>query len=332
MPFTVDLQEGESCIANLSFVADKKKPPFFIAIGDRALYLLRSKLVAVRDATYTQRVPLENVREVRVYKVHPLISWIVAATMVTVGVSITWLMLLPILRGERGQVSGYPPAIAIVGAVIPFAIRRRYALRITLTDGTYKWKPPIVIDTASKNAINAFLGQIIEASRTARLNVVDEREVAREPQKDLPTSKYPIAKPYEATPVRGSNIRNCYHCGRPLLISKWDDWNGFLFTCPHCGNIHGKSWNPFAVVFSSIFLNAFTFFATLRWRKALPLFIVFAAYGAAASWALDEGRMSQSVELLVMSGFFVGPAVINAYLLLRHQFDLSRVAAFSAKA
>src|SRR3954467_15281542 len=182
MPFTVELQEGERCIANLSFVENQKKPPFFIAVGTRALYLLRSKLVAVRDSTYTQRVLLENVREVRIYKVHPLISWIVAAIMVTAGVSTTWLMLLPILKGEKGQFSGYPPAIAVVGAVIPFAIRRRYALKITLTDDTYKWKPPIVIDTASKNSINAFLGQIVDASRAARLNVVDEREPIQERQ------------------------------------------------------------------------------------------------------------------------------------------------------
>jgi len=328
MPFTVDLQPGETCITNLSFVADKKQP-FFIAIDDRALYLMRSKVFATRDPIYTQRVPLENVREVRIFRIHPLVMWTVAAVMIIVGGVTTWAMLQPLLHGEKAQVSGYPPAIAIVGAVIPFVTKRRYALKVTMVDGTYKWKPPIVVDKASRNATAAFLGEIANACRTARLNVVDEQEGLAEKKT---TSLYPLAQAYEGVPVAGKVIRNCYHCSRPLLLGRWDDLNGFLVTCPHCGNPHGKSWNVPLRLFGSIFLNALGFFFTLRWKQALPLFIVFAAYAAFATRALDDGRWSQTSELIGMSIYFMGPVVVTAFLVLRHQSDLKRVAAFKASA
>ena len=107
MPFDVNLEEGERLLENLSFVVPKNSQVFHIAISDRALFLPRKKFFAVKDPSYSERVPLNRVREARVKKLSPFLLWTLALLMVVVGVATTGLMMLPILRGEGGQVSGY---------------------------------------------------------------------------------------------------------------------------------------------------------------------------------------------------------------------------------
>jgi hypothetical protein len=175
MPFDINLEEGERLIANLSFVVPKDPEPFHIAITDRAIFLPRIKFFAVQDPTYCERVLLSQVVEAKVKKLSPFFLWTLAFLMVIVGMVTTGMMLLPVLKGEGGKVSGYPPAVAIVGLVIPFVSRRRYGLSISIVDETFLWKPRLHVDRASRSGLEIFLTQTADALRQAGIKVTDER-------------------------------------------------------------------------------------------------------------------------------------------------------------
>lgn len=76
-------------------------------------------------------------------RITPVFVLILAALMVTAGGILTAIMLGPYLRGEGGFTS-YPAALVVGGLVIPFIVRRRYALHVQTVDGTFQWKPPIL--------------------------------------------------------------------------------------------------------------------------------------------------------------------------------------------
>lgn len=175
MPFDISLEEGEQLIANLTFLVSRDPAAFRIAITNRAVFLPKKKLFALKDPTYCERVPLNRVVEVKVKKLNPLFLWTLALLMIVGGTVITALMMFPILRGEGGQLSGYPPAVALVGLVIPFVARRRYGLSISIVDEAFLWKPRVHVDRASRDAVGVFLTQAAEAFRQAGVNVKDER-------------------------------------------------------------------------------------------------------------------------------------------------------------
>ena len=85
MSFDVKLEESEQLIALLSFMASKQSEAFHVAITDRALFLPRKKLFAVKDPTYCERVPLNRVIEANVKKLSPYFLWTLALIMVLVG-------------------------------------------------------------------------------------------------------------------------------------------------------------------------------------------------------------------------------------------------------
>jgi hypothetical protein len=176
MPFDLSLEEGERLIANLSFVVPKDPAAFHIGITNRAVFLPRRKFFAVKDPTYSERVPLNRVVEAKVKRLNPFLLWTLAVLMVAVGTVTTLLMMLPVFRGESGHLSGYPPALAVVGLMIPFVSRRRYGLSISIVGETFLWKPRLHVDRASRNALQVFLTQTGDALREAGVNVKDERK------------------------------------------------------------------------------------------------------------------------------------------------------------
>jgi len=323
MPFDITLEKGERLIANLSFMASRNSAPFHIAVSNRAIFLPRKKLFAVKDPTYCERVSLNRVVEGRVKKLDPYVLWSLALLMVAGGTATTGLMLLPILRGEGGQFSGYPPAVALVGLVIPFIATRRFGLSISMTDETFLWKPPLLVDRASRGTLQHFLAQVADAFRRAGVEVKDERESS------LPVSRpesnadaYPVAKAYgESSQIKGV-LRACYHCGKPLKISRWDDWNGFLFRCPYCERVHGKPWRAYPTLLASVLLNGISFFFTMRWKHALPWFVGFALLFVSISFVLDRGQLPETLSLALLGVAFMGPLAVNSVLLLRHEMAL----------
>jgi hypothetical protein len=323
VPFDVNVEEGERLIANLAFVASRNAEAFRIAITDRAIFLSRKKFFAVSDPTYSERVPLSQVVEVKVKRLNPYFLWALTLLMVVGGTITTALMFLPVLRGEAADISGYPPAVALVGLVIPFIARRRYGLSIQMVMGDFLWKPPLLVDRVSRNAVDHFLTQAADAFRQSGVKLADERDPAH---LRLPgifkTSAYPVAGRFdEPSSLRGVR-RACFHCGKALRISRWDDWNGFLFRCPCCGGTHGKPWNASITLLASIFLNGLSFFLTMRWKRALPLFLGFALLCASVSFVLDRGSLPETPKLVLLGIFLLGPLAINSTLLLQHEMAL----------
>ncbi len=328
MSFDIHLEDGERMIANLSFIAGKSGS-LNIAISDRAAYLPRRKFFAVSDPNYCERVPLNRVHRATVRKLNPYFLWALAFVMVLAGSVTTVLMMLPVLRGEAGTVSGYPPAIVVVGLIIPFIARRRYGLTISIVDDAFSWKPPLFVDSASRKAVGSFLDRVAEACRKAGISVRDEREVSATPIQGVARSNgYPTADLYSEVTKKGIR-RLCYHCAVALRISRWEDWNGFLFRCPHCGDVHGKSWSAYRIVLASLFLNTLSFFLTMRLKRALLFFLVFALLLAGISVALERGRLSGVSELVLLCVAFLGPFAINSVLLLRHETALKTASAVS---
>jgi len=251
--------------------------------------------------------------------------------MVIAGAVTTGLMILPVLRGEGGQLSGYPPAVAIVGLVIPFIAKRRYGLSISIVDEVFLWKPRLNVDRASRNALESFLSQTADALRQAGVNVRDERDSSPSASKEAGRPHaYPLAKPGDSSGSRDV-LRNCCRRGNPLKISRWEDWNGFLFRCPHCEGIHGKPWRAYVILLASVLLNALSFFFTLRWRWALPLFFGFTVLAGFVGLALDRGQLSETLKLALLTTVFLGPLAINSVLLLQHEMALKAASVIRTK-
>lgn len=133
-----------------------------------------------------------------------------------------------------------------------------------------------------------------------------------------PPGRHPLPSEERLRPVE------CVHCSGPLGVTVWDDWNGFLVVCPHCGGCHGRRWGLERTLLAGLVLNALSFFLTFRPRPATWLF---AGYVAAVAAGLvlairfedHDGPLLAAVAVLVL-----GPLLVNVVALIRHQIDLDR--------
>lgn len=132
----------------------------------------------------------------------------------------------------------------------------------------------------------------------------------------VPVGFYPIPN------RRGFHAVECVHCARPLGVTRWDYWNGFLVVCPHCRGYHGKPWSIEKPLVAGLFLNALSFFLTMRPRQA----IVAIAGFVVACWALvvlaGENQTHDGFTIAAGITIVLGPVVINAIQLVRHQSRL----------
>jgi hypothetical protein len=182
MPYHIVLEAGEELIGSFSLTLSKRAEPFVFAVTNQALFLPRKKFFAVKDPTYFERVPVRTVREVRVQRLRPYAMLVLAAIMIVVGGTTTFLMVRPLLKGKGGQVSGYPPALVVVGAVIPFAIRGRYGFVVHYGEKEFRWKPTISVDRKSRVATADLLTEIARACGEAGCRVQDERSALPQAQ------------------------------------------------------------------------------------------------------------------------------------------------------
>jgi hypothetical protein len=179
MAWTIEMEPGEQVILDAEYQASEKSEPFAFGISNRALFLPAKKTFALtNDPYYFRRVPLSEIRELRIRRLKPFAMLVLALMMVVVGLYTTIGMFTPAYRETGGQIKGYPFAILVAGVVLPFAVRGRFGLVVSQTNGTYKWKPPIVIDRASKDKIAQVIAAIVEGSRKAGIPVTDERAAA----------------------------------------------------------------------------------------------------------------------------------------------------------
>jgi hypothetical protein len=77
-----------------------------------------------------------------------------------------------------GKMNGLPIAIFVGGLILPFIARGRFGLVVTLAKGKFRWKPPLVVDRASKENVAAVLAAIVQGCRSAGIHVLDERSTA----------------------------------------------------------------------------------------------------------------------------------------------------------
>jgi hypothetical protein len=177
MAYNVVPEPGEKVEAGIKLKLSKKALPFYFAVSNRAIYIPRIKLIGKTDPYYFQRVPIEQVRHVTVKRLPPYALWLLAALMIPIGLVTTFWMMEPVLRQEPGmhRVSGWPIAVFVGGVLIPFAAKGRFGLDIRFSGGRYRWKPPLVVDKASKQRIAQTIQTIIAACEKCGVQVLDQR-------------------------------------------------------------------------------------------------------------------------------------------------------------
>ena len=177
MAYKVIPEPGEQVEAQVAVNVSKKSRPFFFAVSNRAVYIPRIKLIAKTDPYYFQRVPLDQIQEVIIGRLRPYGFWLLAALMIPAGLIATISMMEPLLRQEPGmhRVSGWPISVLVCGFLVPVVARGRFGLKIQFRDGKYHWKPPLVVDRASRQQIVETLQKIVEACTRVGVRVSDER-------------------------------------------------------------------------------------------------------------------------------------------------------------
>ena len=178
MPFTVDPEPGEKVILEAEYLASNKSQPFGFGISDRAIFLPAKKVFAMSDPWHFRRVPLSDVRQIRISRLKPHTLVALGICMVVVGLyTLVGMFNTDYLR-HGGKIYGWPVAILVGGLILPFVARGRFGLVVKLTNGKFRWKPPLVIDKASKEQVAAILHSIVQGSRAAGIQVIDERHAA----------------------------------------------------------------------------------------------------------------------------------------------------------
>lgn len=176
MAYTVDLEPGENVLYQAKYQASDKSEPFALAVSNRAIFIPVKKTFALTNDPYSfRRVPLSDVRDVRVRRLRPFFRYALALVMVVAGIYTVIAMYSPEYTQNGGRVRGWPFAVLVGGLALPFAARGRHALVVSQPKSTYTWKPPFVLDGASKRRISEILTSVVEASRSAGVHTVDDR-------------------------------------------------------------------------------------------------------------------------------------------------------------
>jgi len=177
MAYEVVPEPGEEIAARVKLDLSKKAQPFCFAVSNRAIYIPRIKFIAKTDPYYFQRVPLSQLRNITVKRLRPYALWFLAGLMIPIGLLTTIWMMEPVLRNEPGshKISGWPIAVFVGGVLIPFAAKGRFGLEIWFSGGTFRWKPPLVVDNASKQRIAETFRVIIDACGKVGAPISDKR-------------------------------------------------------------------------------------------------------------------------------------------------------------
>ena len=175
MPFVIEPETGETIILDTEYAASEKSEPFAFGITNRAIFLPAKKTFAMQDPWYFRRIPLAEVREIRIRRLKPHLLTVLGILMTAVGLFTTVGMFMPDYQRGGGRIYGWPIAILVGGLILPFVARGRFGLIVTLAKGKFRWKPPLVIDRPSKENIAAVLAAIVQGARSAGIRVMDER-------------------------------------------------------------------------------------------------------------------------------------------------------------
>jgi hypothetical protein len=175
MAFVVEPQAGEQVYLQKEFRGTHDHV-FAMAVSNQAVYVSAQKFALKRDPWYFKRVPLSDVREVRLVKQRPIYIIILSATLFVFGTVLSFLMMWRAFHPMPGvpyEVSGWPFAIAIGGVIIPFIARGRRILIVKMRKGTFKWKPQLAIDKKTRELCSNLQDEIVQACRNVGIHIVD---------------------------------------------------------------------------------------------------------------------------------------------------------------
>jgi hypothetical protein len=125
------------------------------------------------DLIYCQRIRNNEISEVCIRRIPPYGLWILAAIMLLVGLFSAVFMLAPIISHDPGThtFSGWPFALIGGGIVMPFVTKGRLGLKVKTQSKNFRWEPPLALDKASKQKIQAIFDQIAGACEKSGLRV-----------------------------------------------------------------------------------------------------------------------------------------------------------------
>ena len=151
-------------------------------------------------------------------------------------------------------------------------------------------------------------------------------QVSAASRASVDNSSYPRGRPSHEAKA-GDTVKPCLHCGKDLALTKWDSWNGFLVQCPNCGGLHGKVWSIRNVLLASFVFNAFSFLFTMRPPRSVLALIGFLTLVILSNlFVLNSEVVPDMLEMVVAGVLLLGPMLINAILLVKHERDLDNSA------
>lgn len=176
MPFTINPKSGEEIYLCREFRGSHQHV-FAIGVTSQAFYVpVQKKLTLKKDSWHFKRVPLSDVKQVRLSKQRYLPLLLLAAIMFLFGSVTSVLMMWQYLHpfpGEPIRSSGWPMAIAVGGVMIPFISRGRRILTIETREEKYKWKPQLAVDKKTRAFCSGVQDEVMQASIRAGVPFMD---------------------------------------------------------------------------------------------------------------------------------------------------------------
>lgn len=175
MAFTVEPQPGEHVYLQKEFRGTQGHV-FAMAVSNQAVYVSRQEFALKRDPWSFKRVPLSDVREVRLVKQRPIYVIMLSAIMIVFGTVLSFMMMWRAFHPMQGvpyEVSGWPFAIAIGGIIIPFIARGRRILIVKMRKGTFKWKPQLAVDKKTRELCKNLQDEILQALKKVGVHIVE---------------------------------------------------------------------------------------------------------------------------------------------------------------
>jgi hypothetical protein len=175
MPFTIDQQPGEEVFIQREFRGSHDHV-FAMAVSNQAVYVSVQKLVLKRDPWDFKRVPLSEVKEVRLIKQRSVYILLLSLLMISFGGVLSFLMMWRAFNpvpGAAYYVSGWPFAIVVGGVIIPFIARRRKTLIVRMRKGRFKWKPQLAVDRKTRELCSHIQDELVAACKRVGIPTVE---------------------------------------------------------------------------------------------------------------------------------------------------------------
>ena len=138
------------------------------AVSDRAIFVRETVRGFVRANPWRfKRISVKDVRAVEVVRLKPYGWYFLAAVFLVGALAGFW----PIMVGEGGTIKGAHFAALAAGLVIPFVARGRRAICIRAATDSYVFKPPFVVDRASRKHVSQIVEWFVGACRQAGVPV-----------------------------------------------------------------------------------------------------------------------------------------------------------------